>query len=239
MKRETFLKIPLLVLSILLMILATGCKKNNDDTTVTDKDGNVYNILTIGGKSWMAENLRTTKFRDGSAIALVPDVSEWSGQTSAAYCWPENDNSNKSTYGGLYNGYAVKDSRGLCPTGWHVSTEAEWIALEIELGLPQAETNTTGMRAESENVGGKLKATSRWNSPNTGANNSSGFSAVGTGYRRPAGEFPHFMEWTGYFTSTTSSAGKLWMRYIGYNTGGSEREEREIEYGYCIRCVKD
>lgn len=239
MKKKSLIVIYLTSICFLYLILAVSCKKDNDDTTVTDIDGNVYNILTIGSKSWMAENLRTTKFKDGSAIALVSDGGQWSAQTSAAYCWPENNTSNKPTYGRLYNGYAVKDSRGLCPAGWHVSTEPEWIALEVELGLPQTETSTTGIRAVTENVGGKLKATSRWNSPNKGANNSSGFSAIGTGYRRPAGEFPHFMEWTGYFTSTTSSAGKLWMRYIGYDTGGIEREEREVQYGYSIRCVKD
>lgn len=228
--------LPLLLMGIL--ILATGCKKNDDDT-VTDIDGNVYRTIFIGGNTWMAENLRTTRFRDGSSIQLVTDIGQWTGMSSAAYCWPENNSSNKSTLGGLYNGYAVTDSRGLCPAGWHVSTDGEWQQIEVSLGLPQALANTVGDRGEAENVGGHLKATSTWDSPNSGADNSSGFSALGTGYRRPEGIFNWFRQWTGYYTSTIRNPGFLWMRYIGFDMKATGRWDRGLDYGYSIRCVKD
>lgn len=226
------------VVAGLLFLLLVGCKK--DDDALRDIDGNVYKTIVIGGNEWMAENLRTTKFRDGSEIPLVTDVSEWAALSTAAYCWPENNAANKSTYGGLYNGYAVFSNKGLCPSGWHIPTDGEWIALELELGLPQAEAYLDAIRAEDQNVGGKLKATVNWDDPNLGANNNSGFTAYGTGYRRPTGEFNWFRQWTGYLTTTPATTqGNYWMRYLGYDIKGIDRHERDRQYGYSVRCVKD
>lgn len=225
-------------MTALIVLLAVSCTKEKDGT-VNDVDGNVYKTITIGGNIWMAENLRTTKFRDGSPIQLVTDNGQWPGLSTAAYCWPENNSSNKNTLGGLYNGYAVIDSKGLCPAGWHISTDAEWQEMEVFLGLPQAMANTVGDRGEAENVGGHLKATSTWDSPNSGADNSSGFSAFGTGVRRPPGDFEYWRQWTGYYTATISNPDFLWMRYIGYNMQAIARVERSFHYGYSIRCVKD
>jgi uncharacterized protein (TIGR02145 family) len=224
---------------ILLLLLIVSCQKEDTDT-VTDFDGNVYKTISAGGNIWMAENLRTTKFRDGTAIPMVTGASEWAALSTYAYCWPENNASNKGTFGGLYNGYAVLESRGLCPTGWHIPSDAEWIDLELELGLPQAEAYLDAIRGESQNVGGKLRATTNWEAPNLGANNSSGFSAYGTGYRRPPGEFTEYKAWTGYLTTTpTTTQGNYWMRYLGYTIQGIDRHERDRQYGYSVRCVKD
>ena len=229
----------LLVIVTMTLIAFAGCKKD-DENSVKDIDGNVYSTIVIGGNTWMAENLRTTKFRDGSGIALVTDNTEWAGQNTAAYCWPENNQANKVTYGAFYNGYAVFDTRGLCPTGWHIPSDQDWINLELELGLPQAQAYLDAIRGEDENVGGKMKATVNWDDPNLGANNSSGFSAYGTGYRRPSGEFNWYRQWTGYLTTTLATTqGNYWMRYLGYDIQGIDRHERSREYGYSVRCIKD
>jgi uncharacterized protein (TIGR02145 family) len=238
MKPVLVLPARLALFAVMSFILFTGCKKY-DENTVRDVDGNVYRTIVIGGNTWMAENLRTTKFRDGSPITLVTDQVQWTGLSSSAYCWPENNSANKNPLGGLYNGYAVSHSKGLCPDGWHVSTDGEWQELEKAAGLPAALASTTGDRGEDENVGGHLKATTSWDAPNEGADNSTGFTALGTGYRRPPGEFEWFRQWTGYYTSTTSNPGNLWMRYLGYDLKAIARTERDLQYGYSIRCVKD
>ncbi len=231
--------LPAAAAGILCLFVAVRCQKEETDT-VTDIDGNLYKTIVIGGNTWMAENLRTTKFRDGTAIPLVTAEAEWAGLTGAAYCWPENNATNKSTYGGFYNGYAVFDSHGLCPTGWHIPSDGDWIDLELELGMPQGEAYLDAIRAETQNVGGKLKATVNWDAPNLGANNSSDFTAYGTGYRRPSGEFAWFRQWTGYLTTTPATTqGNCWMRYLGYDIQGIDRHERDRQYGYSVRCVKD
>jgi uncharacterized protein (TIGR02145 family) len=124
----------------------------------------------------MIENLRITKYRDGSSIANINDNIEWTAQTAGVYCWYDNDTNNKATYGALYNWFTISDSRKLAPAGWHIPTESEWTTLINFLG--------------GESVaGGKLKATNLWASPNTGANNSSGFTAFPRGVRNLIGWF--------------------------------------------------
>ena len=97
-----------LCLFLFILLIAYGCKKD-DDKTLTDVDGNIYKTITAGGNVWMAENLRTTKFNDGSAISLVTDGGQWTGLNTPAYCWCDNNASNKNTLGGLYNGYGIWD----------------------------------------------------------------------------------------------------------------------------------
>ena len=230
--------IPAIAAGIFCILFIVSCKKENDDN-VTDIDGNVYKIISIGGNVWMAENLRTTKFRDGTAISLVTGEADWAALSSPAYCWPENNASYKSTLGGFYNGYAVLSNKGLCPSGWHVATDGDWMDMEQALGMSQSAAASQGTRGVSENVGGKLKSTSYWDAPNTGADNTSGFSAYGTGYRRPPGEFAWFRQWTGYYTSTGIDAQHLWMRYIGFDMQGIDRNNYPLQYAYSIRCVED
>ena len=223
-----------------LLILAISCKKeNNDPGTVTDIDGNVYHTITIGTRVWFKENLRTTKFKDGSEIQPVTEKAAWVTLTTPGYCWYENNVANKTIYGGLYNGYAVKESSGLCPTGWHVATDADWVDMEMAFGLPQAQAYITGDRGEAENVGGHLKDLQHWDAPNSGADNSSGFSALGTGYRRDTGDFEWLGQWAGFYTSTAPDASHLFQRYLGYDEVGVARLVYPLTYGYSIRCVKD
>ncbi|MCU0459923.1 MAG: fibrobacter succinogenes major paralogous domain-containing protein [Bacteroidales bacterium] len=196
-------------------------------------------MVTIGSQTWLVENLKTTKFRDGSQVPLITDQSAWAALTTPGFCWYDNNTANKSVYGGLYNGYAVRDSRGLCPTGWHVVTDADFIDLETSSGLLQSQAYFDGDRGVAGNVGGHLISTQYWDAPNSGADNSSGFTAIGTGYRRPTGEFNWFRLWTGYYTSTAPDANHLIRRYIGYYFTGISRSSYDLDYGYSIRCVKD
>lgn len=133
--------------------------------TVTDIDGNVYKTVKIGNQVWMAENLETTRFRNGNSISNVTD--SWEYLYNSAYTWYNYDKNYQTRFGAYYNFYAVTDTRGLCPSGWHVPTKSEWESLANFLG-------------GADIAGGKLKETgyAHWPSPNTGATNEFGFSAT-------------------------------------------------------------
>ncbi|MBU1014205.1 MAG: hypothetical protein KKG99_14500 [Bacteroidetes bacterium] len=197
--------------------------------TVTDTVGNVYKTIIIGTQTWMAENLRTTRYKNNLSIPLVTDHITWSNKTNSAYCWFNNDAATyKSTYGALYNWYTV-NTGDLCPTGWHVPTDDEWTTLTTYLG---------GISV----AGGKLKetGTSHWLSPNTGATNETGFSAVPGGYRGDTGLFFYSGREGGFWwSSTTSNTSAAWYRIMyfgGYNVGRNYDSKKD---GASVRCIKD
>jgi len=196
--------------------------------TVTDIDGNVYQIVTIGTQVWMAENLEVTHYRNGDAIPNITDNTEWEGLTTGAYCNYNNDEGYVSTYGRLYNWYAVGDGRNIAPDGWHVPTHAEWQTLVDYLG---------GYAV----AGGKLKetGTTHWLSPNTGATNESGFSGLPGGYRYFDGNY-YGMNFIAYFWSSTEYSGNYaWSRFLGSNVSEVYYYERDKPHGFSVRCVKD
>jgi uncharacterized protein (TIGR02145 family) len=203
----------------------------NPDLTygsVSDIDGNIYKTIEIGTQTWMAENLKTTKYNDGSPIPNVTDDSEWSKLTTPAYCWLFNKEEYfKAMYGAIYNYYAVTTGR-LCPTGWHVSTKAEWDTLANFLGGANYHGSTS-------DVGGKLKeaGTSHWKSPNTGATNSSGFTALPGGTHN----LPSFWgpEYQGRWWCSD-----LWaVKWLQYNTNTLDGVSCNSQCGFNVRCVKD
>jgi uncharacterized protein (TIGR02145 family) len=192
--------------------------------TMTDVDGNVYKTITIGTQTWMAENLKTTRYRNGEPIPNV--TATWAGLTTGAYCWFNNDATTyKATYGALYNWYAVADSRNIAPTGWHVPTDAEWTTL------------TTFLGGESV-AGGKLKetGTSHWIVPNSGATNSSGFAALPGGshyYQNSVGVNGNW--WSITVDDATFARGRgLDYYYTNVSFNGYDKKS-----GFSIRCVKD
>ncbi|MBN1999215.1 hypothetical protein JW935_16775 [candidate division KSB1 bacterium] len=207
---------------------------------VTDIDGNVYKTVKIGDQWWMAENLKVTKYRNGDPIPNVTSNSEWANLTTGAYCNYDNNDSYVSTYGRLYNWYAVNDSRGLAPAGWHVPTDAEWKQLEMYLGMSQSEANETGYRGTDE--GGKLKetGTGHWSSPNTGATNESGFSGLPGGYRFHDGTF-NVVGSSAYFWSASSaySGYYAWYRPLYCNRSDVYRSGNYVQDGFSVRCVRD
>lgn len=208
--------------------------------TVTDVDGNVYQTVQIGNQEWMAENLKVTRYRNGEAIPNVTGYSEWQGLINGAYSNFENNDNYVSTYGRLYNWYAVDDSRNIAPAGWHVATDAEWKQLEMYLGMSQTEADDSGWRGTDE--GGKLKeaGTTHWNSPNTGATNSSGFTALPGGYRGNGGTF-YSMGYSAYFWSSTEGGSNYaWYRTLGYYGSAVGRYSYgDRRYGFSVRCVRD
>jgi uncharacterized protein (TIGR02145 family) len=226
---------PFILMGVLFM-LTNSCKKDdnsskkeeNNSTTVTDIDGNVYHTVKIGAQTWMVENLKTTHYNDGTAIPLVTGNTAWGSLTTPGYCWYNNDQATYgSTYGALYNWYAVNTGK-LCPTGWHVATDAEWTQLTDYLG--------------GENVaGGKMKEAglSHWKSPNTGANNSSGFTALPGGYRYLDGSFGSLTYGALFWSSSQYDAANAWGRSLGCYLEYVGRLSGSKTYGFSCRCLQD
>jgi len=199
-----------------------------DELTVTDIDGNMYHTVTIGTQVWLVENLKTTKYRNGDPIPNVTANSSWATLATGAYCWYINDVENKATYGALYNWYAVADNRHLAPTGWHVPTDAEWTTLTDYVGAGVA--------------GGKLKetGTSHWITPNEGAINSNGFTALPGGYRGyNDGTFYSVGYFGFWWNSTVYDALDVLSRGIANDTGNDFGYHGNKKYGMSVRCVKD
>ncbi len=195
---------------------------------ITDIDGNKYQTVWIGNQLWMAQNLRTTTYRNGTPIPHVTDNTEWSGLTSGAWCWYDNSTSYEQPYGKLYNWYAVNDISGLCPSEWRVPTESDWTTLADFLG-------GVGL------AGGKMKeaGTSHWDSPNTGATNETGFSGLPGGGRDEAGLF-HNTGSAGYWWSSIEQSGTFaWLRNLSSNDDNLDNTLFFLKKsGLSVRCLK-
>jgi uncharacterized protein (TIGR02145 family) len=213
--------------------ISYGNQRNffTEDARIFDVDGNEYAIVPIGSQIWMAENLRTTKYNDGESIPMVTDDVDWSSIIEPAYCWYENDKVNhKYPYGALYNYYAVNTGK-LCPEGWHVPSEAEWETLIDHLD-------------GHEMAGGKLKETgfSHWITPNTGATNESGFTALPAGTRRPLdGIFQDLGNYANWWTSTEYGPNPAQAHnYFINNTSANIYHSWDYKnFGFSVRCIKD
>ena len=206
--------------------------------TVTDIEGNIYKTIQIGTQIWMAENLKTTKYNDGTSIPYITDNSEWANMLTDAYCWYFNDETTfKPVYGGLYNWYAVNTAK-LCPSGWHVPSDTEWHTLVLALD-PYAQ-NIFG--TESSIAGGKLKEISlnHWKSPNMGATNVSGFTAIPGGLRDSDGVCEQ-IQLDGYalYWSSTEIGPTAYSRMIGYNQAHIYRKAGSKVCGLSVRCLQD
>jgi uncharacterized protein (TIGR02145 family) len=215
---------------VLLIILIHSCKKD-DSSGIRDGDGNGYSSVTIGEYVWLVENLKTTRYNDGTKIPLVPDPSEWSSLTTDGYCWFNNDASkNKAVYGALYNWYAV-NTGNLCPVGWHVPSYSEWNELVYELGGKYF-----------AGPGLKETGTAHWDENNTSSTNESGFTALPGGYRDKDGLFLTYgnYSWFGakWWSATEDklTAGSIGLG--GYSPYVDIRFDLKSE-GYSIRCMQD
>lgn len=196
--------------------------------TVTDIDGNTYATIRIGKQVWMAENLRTTRYRNGDPIANVQNHSQWISLTTGAWAHYDNDTKFDVRYGKLYNWYAVADRRNVCPVGWHVPIDAEWSTLIKHLEGESA-------------AGGKLKATTLWEGPNIGATNGSGFSGLPGGCRLNIdGNFTGFGFYSYWWSVSESGVDNAWYRYTySYSAGVTQSSYYLKRNGFAVRCVKD
>ena len=232
MKNLTPIRFCFLLITGALFLIATGCKK--DDTTVTpvtDIDGNVYHTITIGNQVWMVENLKTTRYNDGTAITLISDSAVWVNLVytgTPGYCWYKNDAVKyKSTYGAIYNWYAVNTGK-LAPAGWRIPTDADWTTLATFLGGDSL-------------AGNKLKeqGTYHWAPLNIGADNSSGFSALPGGVRLYDASFNGISQ-VGYWWSVTASdSGSAWTRELNCSNSKMNRENYGKTLGCYVRCIKN
>ena len=206
-------------------------------TPVTDVEGNLYKTVIIGTKVWMAENLKVTKFSDNTDITLASDAAAWIGLTGPGYCWYNNDaDFNKPVYGALYNWYAA-NTTNICPTGWHVPTDAEYNALEVSLGLATADVDIWGWRGSDH--GSKMKNTTGWNAGENGTN-TSGFSALPGGYRfHNDGQFNGQNSLAYFWTATEHDADRGWYRRLDGNNAAVYKASTDKNAGKSIRCVKD
>ncbi len=207
-----------------------------------DVDGNTYTTVTIGTQVWMKENLKVSKYRNGDPIPTNLSDTEWQNTTTGAYAIYNNDAANNTTYGKLYNWYAVADSRNLCPVGWHVPTDGEWKTLEISLGMSTTEADLAGSRGEAQNVAGKLKSTSTlWNAPNAGATNESGFSGLPGGNRYGNGPYNGIGNEGLWWSSTEffPTIPNPWMRLLVSYNASSGRANYGVRDGLSVRCLRD
>ncbi len=204
--------------------------KSQNEQTVEDIDGNVYHTITIGTQVWMVENLKVTRYRNGDPIQYIKDRNfwGWNWDMRGAYCDFENISSNGEIYGRLYNWYAI-NTELLCPPGWHVPSDAEWATLTDYLG--------------GENIaGGKLKDTdtNQWHSPNEGATNESGFTALAGCHRNDKGSYIGLIGLYGqWWSSTGLEFGEAWSRKMAYRNSMLKRHCPNKKFGCSVRCIKN
>jgi uncharacterized protein (TIGR02145 family) len=210
-----------LLMAVLMCVGLSSCSTNS----VNDIDGNKYKTITINKQVWMAEDLKTTRYNDSSVIPLVSDYEAWSKLNSGGFCWYNNDSTNKKVYGALYNWYAVATNK-LCPKGWHVPSDDEWMSLQTFSGGAQF-------------AGGKLKekGISNWKSPNTGATNSFGFTALPAGFRSFKGSFSFIGKSAYWWTSTEDFKTNANFYSIRYKYSNLYQYIADKPNGFCVRCL--
>ena len=226
--------------------------EENPENRVTDIDGNIYRTVKIGVQTWMVENLKVTKYPDGTPILHLADHDAWYDMTreSMAYCWYDNLLVYGHNHGALYTWKAAvngQDScdfnpsevQGVCPDGWHIPSDSEWKQLELHLGMSEEELDMEDWRGPG--IGGKLKlaGTNDWLSPNTGATGETGFNARPSGFRHGSADFLGRTTTTRFWTSTKPGYSYAWFRQLDYDNSSIGRNFEGVYRGHSVRCVKD
>ena len=251
MNKKSGILICLLCVWGAILLLTNSCNKNDTSSPpspepITDIDGNVYHSVQIGTQIWMTENLKTTRFKDGTHIPNITDTAEWAGLTTPGFCWYNNNaTSNKPLYGALYNWYTVNTGK-LAPIGWHVPTNAEWIILEDHLlaaGYNYDNTITDNKYAKA------LASKSGWtSSTNVGAvgnfdfpakRNASGFTALPGGYHKDVGGFSQVGNGGYWWSSSANFENYAFGRGIIYDYCLFFRYSYSMNYGFSVRCIKN
>ena len=207
------------------------------ETIIDTRDGQVYNTVEIGGQCWMAENLNIGTMINGSS-------NQTNNSTIEKYCYSDNT-ANCDVYGGLYQWdeamqyVTTPGTQGICPDGWHFPADAEWMTLEEEVeSTTGVNWNTTGWRGTD--AGGNLKetGTSHWQSPNTGATNSSGFTALPGGRRFSSVSFNDLTTYAGFWSSSENGS-DAWSRFLGHDRAQVFRYPDYKAQGFSVRCLRD
>jgi uncharacterized protein (TIGR02145 family) len=231
-------KLVFLLLSFFIFELITvTCEKEDPETepeatitygSITDVDGNTYKTVKIGTQTWMAENLKTTKYDNGTTIPLVTDATAWHNLISGACCTYNNTTNADTiaTYGRLYNWFAV-NTDDLCPSGWHIPTNTEWIALTDYLGGD----NIAGLKLKED-------GTTHWPG-NTNTTNETGFTALPGGNRSSYGSYD-LIGSDGYWWSATEKVANIaWARIMSSHYSYVSSTDGSKQAGYSVRCMKD
>lgn len=230
-----------ILLGIIVVGLSTlvGCKKDEGNSSpgihngsgVTDIDSNIYTSVIIGNQEWMVENLRTTKYSDGTPIPNDTVVDSLNYLPSGACFNYEHDSKYESTYGKLYNWYAVETGK-LAPKGWHVPTDAEWTVLTDYLAA-NGHTGTEGTA---------LKSKSGWNDyygQSVNGTDDYGWNGLPGGYRNYVGSFSNVVGYGGWWSSSEDDASSAWGRGLGYDSGTVGRGYCSKKRGLSVRCLRD
>jgi uncharacterized protein (TIGR02145 family) len=220
------------VMTALAVSVSLFAQQGKIGAEIKDIEGNLYKTITIGTQQWMAENLKVSKYSDGTTIPNITDTTQWQNNTTGAWSYYSNDAANNAKYGKLYNWYAVsKTSNGnknVCPTGWHVPTDPEWTVLTDYLGGQSV-------------AGGKMKEvdTTSWDSPNTDATNTSLFTGLPGGYRGTDVSYYAIGYYGNWWSSTEDSTYSAWYRILYYTNGSAGRDGNGKGYGLSVRCLRD
>jgi uncharacterized protein (TIGR02145 family) len=208
---------------LLIVLLSGFLIPTKGQVAVKDFEGNVYKTVKIGTQVWMAENLKVTHYRNGETIPDIMDPKQWDLLTSGACCQFNDDPVYTKAFGLIYNWYTTEDVRNVCPEGWHVPAESEWVTLVSFL----AGENVTSVRT------GKI-------APNLINLNESMFKALPEGFRGYDGEFTGLgYGGGGWWSATSASQETAYYHNVNYNTAGKNRMEGRKKFGYNIRCIKD
>lgn len=201
--------------------------------TTSYPNGTATPVLTICCQSWMTKNLDVATYRNGDPIPKVTDDAAWAALTTGAYCYYQNDSATyAATYGKLYNWYAVNDPRGLAPQGWHVPTDFEWSTLSNCLG---GDAVAGGIMKEA--------GTAHWSSPNTGADNSSGFAGLAGGIREEFSNNTFWFQFVFFYgiwwSASEGSTGSGLGRLMSSANSALARNSSDKRNGYSVRCLRD
>jgi len=212
--------------------IATQNPTSGYGSNITDAEGNSYKTVYIGTQQWMGENLKTSKYSDGTTIPNITDNTQWSSNRTGAWCYYNNDATKNAKYGKLYNWYAVSPTtngkKNVCPIGWHVPTDAEWTVLTDYLGGASV-------------AGGKMKevGTTSWYSPNTDAANISLFTGLPGGFRYIDGGYTNGGGYGDWWSSTENNTYNAWCRMLEYGSGNAYSSIGSKENGMSVRCLRD
>ena len=218
------LNIITILFCLILFITACGPSSSKTDEGSTTATSVAETEASIGKQVWTTKNLDVTKYRNGDAIPQVQDKNAWAKLKTGAWCYFENNTANGTTYGKLYNWFAVNDTRGLAPKGYHMPTDAEWTILTDNLG---------------EEAGTKMKSTSGWDNNGNGTN-TSGFAGLPGGYRNDDGDFSFIGAGGGWWSSSESNTSYAWYRSL-YNASGDVARYYGVnkQSGFSVRCLRD
>jgi uncharacterized protein (TIGR02145 family) len=231
-----------LIMSDYITVINAGCPD-----TLTDIEGNKYATVQIGSQCWMAENLKTGTYKNGTAIPYVSGNDSWTGLTTGAYVWPDNSSSWKDLYGALYNGYAAIDQNGLCPEGWHVPTVDDWVALTDFVGglLSPYGDKLKSCRQVNSPMGGECNTNEhpRWEDGYTvygyyGTDNY-GFSALPAGYRSGYDGNIYTPGHNGIWWSSTPTTNFLASLGLNFSLSEIMLQNKALNNGISVRCIKD